>query len=184
MPSGVNRAKFTGDITYHPFTPGASGAWVVPLEGISVNGNAVDIRADSNNVTSATNGTATGAATPSGSAATPSGSAATSAGSTGINATVQVGIPILTVFPQQVIKRILNNIPNAVQVGTGSQPVVPCDAAANLDIRLTIGGKEYPINAYDVIGPPVQNTSSINNASEASSIKYCQFYIAPDKYAP
>jgi hypothetical protein len=124
MLSGVNEKKFTGEIATHPFTPDDSGGWLFPLEGISVNGNVVDLSSNASN------------------SSRPRAIVSTSGN---------------TIYgPEDAIKQIYAHIPGAQLVPYQSNPLnasyqFPCENTLGIDIRFTIGGREYAMRAVDMV---------------------------------
>jgi hypothetical protein len=123
----VNESKYTGELASYPFTPDKSGAWTVPLEAITINGNAV-------NLTSANS---------------------THNASSPIRARISTSITFLSV-PPDVLPNIYTHIPGAELVPPKNNPhnqhwQFPCESSPNIDVRLTIGGKEYALNPADVV---------------------------------
>lgn len=129
--SGVNEDKFTGEISSYAFTPDLDGGWPIPLEGVTVNGKAVNI-------------SSVGAKPFNGSGQTTQIKAYPSTSSARIYA------------PREVVERIYANIPGAKLVRPENNPhndtwEFPCESTTSIDVRFTIGGREYAIQPRDMV---------------------------------
>lgn len=155
--SGVNSEKFTGEINYHPFVPEASGgAWTVPLESISINGKILKFGVPAADATSATNATAPATKTSALASTAPS-SNGTNAG--GQNSAIVAGIRLShfrqgVYIPRHMVDAFYADIPGLTITNVTAMPLywmVPCDGIKDLDVRLTIGGKEYAMDSRDLL---------------------------------
>lgn len=128
------------------FQPGARGGWSVPLESLTVNGKDVPI----------TTGNAA--------KFTPPTTAQTGSGSSGAVEALVITADSIIYAPNDVVKAVYANIPGAEPVPSQNNPQnssyqFPCNTTG-IDVRLKIGGKEYAIQARDmVVGLAQENLS-------------------------
>jgi hypothetical protein len=142
MIAGVNEDKYTGEIASYPFTPDLAGGWPIPLEGITVNGKAIDLSSSSRASANSSGGANSGSATPSSNSSQPRGRIST--GSSSISG------------PAALVQEIYAAIPGAKLVGRENNPrdaryEFPCENTLGIDVRLTIGGREYAMNPRDMV---------------------------------
>lgn len=129
--SGVNPAKFTGDIAYNDIKNASADGWTVTLNSMNVNGKSVDLKSE---LASAVNTVADA--------------------QDGVKLLVSTRVHAIVV-PTDVAPRIYANIPSAEpmpepDLANGWMWQIPCNTTG-ADIRLTIGGIEYAMNPRDLI---------------------------------
>lgn len=73
-------------------------------------------------------------------------------------------------LPGQAVNATLQNVPGAKYI-LGKGWVLPCNALDNVDIRLNVGGNEYPINGQDLMDDNAHNIQTAEGKLPSS--EYC-----------
>lgn len=119
---GVDSTKFEGDLNYIPIGPGERDFWKLPLEGMTVGGNPVDV----------SKGLLIGRKAP---------ACAIDTGTTLIGVPTDMAAAIYAQIPGS------SKVPSSV-MGQGGYYQYPCDT--NVDVKLKFGGVEYGISNTDM----------------------------------